>query len=257
MTFELLKNRFGKQVFSNKTPSVRMALDTAYADMSRRQNGHTPEVKDACIDYLVEIFSTPLQIDDFDEWHRALSMELIDRWNRVVADFGTVGRAQKVLNMAFKYLSCIPNNHIAVLPLCHMTLDSYTLEWYEKVVKPWAKAQGRKVGRKVSAWSKINSYDDEYLPIQHNIRAYLAAGSTYSIHIGGTPTAPIPLPVVPVDAEFIIWEGQIIEKRYNDFIKLLENYAKENSETLHKQGYDTWLIGTMFEDYLKKYLTHF
>ena len=256
MSFEMLKKRFGERVFSDKDRTVRAALDNAYSDMSRRQNGHTPELKETCIDYLVEIFSNPLEISDFDAWHQALCTELIDRWNDEVAGFGTVGKAQKVINMAFKYLACISPDYDMLLPHCHMTLDSYTLDWYEAIVKPWAKAQRRKVGRKVSAWSKIESYD-EYLMIQTNIRDFLATGKPYFIHIGTKQTASIQLPIAPIDAEFIIWEGQIIDRKYNGLIKLLEDYAKENSESQSKQGYDAWLIGTMFQDYLKEYLSQF
>ncbi len=256
MSCAMLKKRFAERVFANKERTIRAALDNAYADMSRRQNGHTPELKDACIDYLVEVFSSYLQISDFDAWHKELAAELINRWNREVAGFGTVGKAQKVINMAFKYLACISHDYDHLLPFCHMTLDSYTLEWYEVVVKPWAKAQDCQVGRKVSAWSKIESYD-EYLLIQQNIRAYLAAGASYSIHIGAAQTAKLQLPVAPVDAEFIVWEGQIIERKYNGLIKILEDYAKNNITPEASQGYDTWLIGLMFQDYLSDYLKAF
>lgn len=256
MSLEMLKKRFGERVFANKDRTVRAALDNAYADMSRRQNGHTPRLKEACIDYLVGIFSNPLQINDFDAWHKALCAELIDRWNGEVSDFGTVGKAQKVINMAFKYLACISPDYDMLLPYCHMTLDSYTLDWYEAVVKPWAESQCREVGRKVSAWSKVESYD-EYLLIQKNIRDFLAAGAPYSIYIGTKQSASIQLPAVPVDAEFIIWEGQIIDRKYNGLINLLEDYAKENRDSQFEQGYDTWLIGTTFQDYLKEYLAQF
>ena len=256
MSLEMLKNRFREQVFANKAHTVRAALDNAYADMSRRQIGHTPEVKNACIDYLVEVFSNTMQIDDFDTWHRELSMELIDRWDFAAAGFGTVGKAQKVINMAFKYLACISHEYDCLLPCCHMTLDSYTLEWYEAAVKPWAKEQRRRVGRKVPAWSKIESYD-EYLLIQHNIRAYLASDATYSVKIGTAHTTPTQLPVTPIEAEFIVWEGQIIERKYNGLINLLNKYAEEEMETRAGQGYDAWLVGNLFQDYLKDFLSNF
>ena len=118
MSFEMLKKRFGERVFANKDRTVRAALDNAYADMSRRQNGHTPRLKEACIDYLVGIFSNPLPINDFDAWHKALCAELIDRWNGEVSDFGTVGKAQKVINMAFKYLACISPDYDMLLLHC-------------------------------------------------------------------------------------------------------------------------------------------
>jgi hypothetical protein len=256
MYFEMLKNRFSQRVFANKERTVSVALDNAYADMSRRQNGHIPELKECCIDYLVEVFSTPLQTDDFDAWHKALTDQLVARWNNEVTGFGTVGKAQKVINMAFKYIACISHDFDAVLPHCHMTLDSYTLEWYENNVKPWLKAQHRNAGRKVSAWSKIESYDD-YILIQHNIRDYLAAGVAYSIHIGSVCTSAIQLPTAPIDAEFIVWEGQIIVRKYSGLIKVLENYVSENCDQHGENGYDTWLIGTIFQEYLTEYINRF
>lgn len=256
MHFEELKNRFGERAFANKNRSVPVAIDIAYADMSRRQSGHTPELKEACIGFLADVFSSPLHISDFDAWHEALAAELISRWNRVTAGFGTVGKAQKVINMAFKYLSCISHDYDALLPHCHMTLDSYTLEWYDGVVTPWAREQHREVGEKASAWSKIESYD-EYLLIQRNIRDYLAAGATYSISIGTAQTDWVPLPAVPVDAEFIVWEGQIISRKYNGLIKTLEQYAKENKASQAGQENDAWLLGDLFREYLKDYMNRF
>ena len=47
----------------------------------------------------------------------------------------SVGRSQKLLNMAFKYLYCLEGfregyrSHFAC---CHMPLDSYTLAWYKR-----------------------------------------------------------------------------------------------------------------------------
>ena len=258
MSYEMLKERFGTRVFADKERTVPAALDNAYADMSRRQNGHGPELKNVCIDMLVEVFSDPAQIagQDYDTWHRKLSEELIQRWNSVEKGFGTIGKAQKVINMAWKYLSCISTDYDEVLPFCHMTLDSYTLDWYEEVVKPWAKAQDRQVGRKVSAWSKIESYD-EYLLIQHNIRDYLASGAHYSIFIDTQQTQKILLSSLPAEAEFIIWEGQIIDRKYNDLIKLLENYAGKNKKLESGATYDNWLLGPLFLDYLRGYLNNF
>lgn len=258
MSYEMLKERFGRRVFANKECTVRAALDNAYADMSRRQNGHTPEMKKVCIDMLVEVFSAPSQIEekDFDTWHRELSEELIRKWNGVEDGFGTVGKAQKVINMAWKYLACISCDYDRILPYCHMTLDSYTLDWYEVVVKSWAKAQHRRVGRKVSAWSKIESYD-EYLLIQQNIRAYLASDAAYCISIGTRQTPQIPLSRLPVEAEFVVWEGQIIDRKYNGLIKLLEKYSEEEREDRAGQGYDAWLVGELFQDYLRDFLSNF
>lgn len=47
----------------------------------------------------------------------------------------SVGQAQKLLNMAFKYLYCLADfreEHRSHFACCHMPLDSYTLAWYKR-----------------------------------------------------------------------------------------------------------------------------
>ena len=47
----------------------------------------------------------------------------------------SVGQAQKLLNMAFKYLYCLEDfreEHQSHFACCHMPLDSYTLAWYKR-----------------------------------------------------------------------------------------------------------------------------
>lgn len=250
---EMLKDRFVAQVFKGKKRELPVAIEIAYADMARRQTGHTPAIKNVCFEWLVKsVFAYTDSISDFDAWHKETCEALVSKWNAVKGSFGTVGRAQKVINMAFNYLSCISGNYSQLLPHCHMTLDSYTLAWYKKKVRPWAEIKGRPDVKILVEWSKINDYGD-YMLIQANIREYLKTDATYAITLDSRTTKLIPLSQVPIEAEFVIWEGQIIEAKYLNLIKELNKYISGHRGSPAGKTYDSWLLGDIFSDYLKAY----
>ena len=241
-----LKEQFRTIAFKNKAKTPQKAIEMAYADMSRRQEGHTPAMKAVCVKWLLEeVFTESLQITDFNAWHKETCEALIVKMNSVTPGFGTVGKAQKVINMAFKYLSCITSQHDSILEQCHMTLDGYTLDWYKTDV---LSGKGDNI-----QWSKIERYAD-YMDIQDNIRKYLEQSPDYSIQIGTeTATAPAPLLDSPFDSEFIIWEGNIIKEKYNSMINALNNYTQGPQGRSAGKQKDAWLIGSLFDDFLREY----
>lgn len=240
-----LKKQFRDIAFKNKAETVEKAIEMAYADMSRRQEGHTSVMKAVCVKWLTEeVFTESLQITDFNTWHKETCEALIAKMNSVTPGFGTVGKAQKVINMAFKYLSCISNQYDGILAQCHMTLDGYTLDWYKTDV-----LSGRSDD---IPWSKIERYDD-YMHIQDNIRYYLEQKPEYVIKIGSRETCPVRLPDCPFDTEFIIWEGNIIKAKYNGLINALNNYTQGSRGQQDGRQKDSWLIGTIFDDFLRDY----
>ena len=69
------------------------------------------------------------------------------------------GHAQKIVNMAFKYLCCLPGaeNYADKFKVCHMPLDSIMLEW---LVRECEK-HGDKIKRgRMPAWSSIEGKED-------------------------------------------------------------------------------------------------
>ena len=79
----------------------------------------------------------------------------------------TIGQAQKILNMAFKYLYCcedIRSKYEKHFTYCHMPLDSFTLNWYKKNCAA-VKYDG-------TVWSKITDVS-MYFNIQKEIREKL------------------------------------------------------------------------------------
>lgn len=250
----LLKERFGKSVFKNDSEKTKIkAIEKAYADMSRRASGHVPDIKEVCVKWLdEEVFTSSLSIHNFDTWHKETCFALIEKFNSVKPKFGTVGRAQKVINMAFKYFSCITNGYDKHLEYAHMTLDGYTLAWYKSFVMPWVKNNGYNDVSTLVEWSKINDYD-YYMLIQTNIRNYLKEKQVYSVQIGKKNTAELALPEIPFEAEFIVWEGEIVKAKYDNLTKELQNYKTKSRGKEAWRTKDGWLIDKLFDDFLKDY----
>ena len=243
-TIDDLKKEFGEIAFKNKKKTTQTAIEMAYADMSKRQAGHTAAMKEVCVKWLVEeVFTDSLQIADFAVWHKETCENLIAKMDSVTPDFATVGKAQKVINMAFKYLSCITHQYDSVLDQCHMTLDGYTLDWYKTDVMS---GKGEKI-----TWSKITQYQ-EYMDIQTKIRDYLEQSPEYSVTIGGkTVVIPTPLLDSPFESEFIIWESNIIKSKYNGLIQALNNYTQGVRGQIPGKKKDCWLVGNIFDDFLR------
>ncbi len=261
----MLFNRFGDTAFKNKDRTIDEAWNLAYADMSRRAGGHKIEInKRPSIIFLTDgtiptekipddfpndfipflkVITDKKKFDkqkDFDEWHEDCCKGL--RAAMTSADFkGKYGRAQKVINMAFKYLMYTDPEYIGAQEFCHMTLDSYTLAWYRSDVNPKEKS---------IEWSKLDDYG-KYLDIQDKIRTYLATDQNYSIHIPVMGDFTIEhLPKEPIRAEFIIWEGEKLREKYTDLVKDIKSYYKEGEEGGKEK--DSWLINDSFSDFLKK-----
>lgn len=72
--------------------------------------------------------------EDFDEVHKELCGNLIKKCERTNM---TYGQAQKIINMAFKYLYCCKHDSVMEerFKACHMPLDSFSLEWFKRKFK--------------------------------------------------------------------------------------------------------------------------
>lgn len=263
----MLKNRFA-EVFGDKEKDLNQSIRKAHADMSRRAKGHVDEIRDVCAKYLAEEFSHLPSFKDqaeFDRWHKKVCDMFIIEFNSAArsasADIrGTYGRAQKVINMTFKYLACsdISERYKDALKFCHMTLDGYTLDWYKNEIIDWHNSLKKsdptvKILKKadVSEWSKLNNYW-EYKKIQRLIREYLKTKPSFSANIeafGLDDLPAIPLPSTPFEAEFIVWEGTVARAKYRALIKAINDYFEKNDG---KGGFekDKWLIGSKFNEFL-------
>jgi hypothetical protein len=119
--------------------------------------------------------------------------------------------AQKIVNMAFKYLYCFDDANIYYKKFadCHMPLDRFTLKWFYSKVVPWYRRSKHitlptskknnngdcfwktwKSGIKTATWSNLDG--NEYIDIITLIREYFKKNPPNST-------------VTILEAEFVIW----------------------------------------------------
>lgn len=109
--------------------------------------------------------------DAFDSWYRSCIFQA-----RTAGGL-TVGQAQKLLNMAFKYLYCcrdIRESAADHFSCCHMALDGYTLAWYKRECDS---------GYDGEAWSSIDDIA-KYFHIVENTRSKVKGASPFLAEFG-------------------------------------------------------------------------
>ena len=260
MLDDLIK-RFSKETteFSSGN-ELKQAIRKAHTDMSRRAKGHNSKIQKESIYWLSERFATdsPFSItnqSDFDKWHEETCGDYCKHMNNKNFSFKmTYGRAQKVLNMTFKYLYCTDafKREIKLLtPYLHMTLDGYTLRWYKDIVIDYINKNCQEKIKKnmISEWSKMDNEEGrrKYIQMQIDIRKYLKDSQNYQYSInseniddilleqkvttGGNNIIFVSIPFdldrkSPFFAEFIVWEGEIVRAKIENLFKGLNGIYK-------------------------------
>ncbi len=138
--------QYEKNFENKKDPEeiIEVAVDLAYKDAQRTMKNIDKNKRDAAKkavseglnNYLLNKIA-PIKDAEFDKVHESLC----DKWcisfveNDELTEHGNYGKAQKIVNMAFKYLYCYysrPDSEFekkAHFKFCHFTLDSFTLKW--------------------------------------------------------------------------------------------------------------------------------
>jgi len=202
---------------------VMLALKKAYFDMSPRTFKNKSKENKSKIDQkekrklleklankFVEFFKDPIHKDQpqFDDWHKKICEFFIERYKEIlvksgkIEDQATFGKAQKIINMTFKYLYCFDDaeKYIEKFEHCHMPLDHYILDWFRDKYNEGKKGQEKLtktvVGKKLPSWSdlkyKKENQDDfvpQYEEIQKEIRSKLAGKNV-------------------LESEFLIWYNE-------------------------------------------------
>lgn len=138
------------------------------------------------------------------------------------------GKAQKILNMVFKYLYCIygeVDKYERHFEFCHMPLDSYILEWFARECKNRKSfdIDFKFVKSKMPSWSNIkngnNSNDEKYSyqTFVDVIRELVQSGKYNGL--------------TPLQAEFIIWPEIQLELVAEEFIKVMEKDINSENKT--------------------------
>lgn len=184
--------------------AIGKAVKLAYNDAKRTMTGigvYEDEKADALyeiIEKLKEYFNATSvsEESEFDEKHK----EMCDIWHnqfKNINKLGTYGKAQKIVNMAFKYLYCCKDaeEYKAYFKYCHVALDSFTLEWFVREVE-----SAKEIVKKyVSTWSSIEEYNAEdenetysYMFYQNEFRNLKSKNEALS-------------DLTPFQKEFIMW----------------------------------------------------
>ena len=186
-----------------KEKSIALAVNWGYADAARNMVG-IKDCKDIKEEALAEIakgikeyFEKPAHEDyaDFNEEHRTICDIWIRKFKGVNSELAYYGKAQKIVNMAFKYLYCFEgaDKYRDYFAFCHVPLDSYTLKWF---CHEWFYRLTKEKGMEVNEdampkWSKIKDYD-------RGIFTYMFFQDLfYEWHENEN--------ITPLQAEFIYW----------------------------------------------------
>ena len=206
---DLLKAFAPAKVLENQPikDAVEQVKSFIYKDFTfRTEKGIKKEAIQPSIDNAIEtvrdyILQTPNEEnqDSFDEKHKTWCEEF--RTNCAEADFSaSVGKAQKVINMAFKYFYCCQDaeDYACAFKHCHMPLDSLTLEWFYRT----ANRKKKYTRDKIPARSKLCYKSEESAPklsyesIQEDIRKHFENRNKKSND---------EYKWTPLTAEFVIW----------------------------------------------------
>lgn len=211
-------------------PAVRLAYLDACRTMSTidegKRNAALKEIENKLYYYFFDSNSklkpAPKSESDFNIQHN----EMCNVWCKEFSDneIGTYGKAQKIVNMSFKYLRCCGDakDYMAHFRYCHMPLDSFTLEWFKREfdeddnrkqikwieINKWPKNNPRIVAGKVAAWSALE--DDKrgyysnngkeyysYHFYRENIREYIKNNNIIFQKNGDL--------LSPLELEFLVW----------------------------------------------------
>ncbi len=159
--------------------------------------------------------------ESFDAWHEKTCYWFIDEYNKASGASIKAGKAQKIINMSFKYLFCLRDatNYADSFKECHMPLDSYTIDWFCEKALIWHKTNDSNIHItateiKNKRWSNLeygpSNREGTYSWIQKLTKEYLDGGDhEYKDENGKTLTLFV--------AEFYIWP----EQQFNDICKAI------------------------------------
>lgn len=232
--------------------SLKWALKKAYGDLMPRTLTIKDSHNDRSVNKLVnitfdEIYESihnyfkeeKVEDVDFDSMHSELCEKVLE----ILRDYYNgveFGKAQKIINMTFKYLYCLEGVKEQHFKYCHMPLDSYTLEWIYRE----SKAQ-KKVIKKDSflTWSNLEKGEEKseltergkytYYFMTNRIKELLKNENQVFIKDGELLT--------PLQAEFYIWPQMQLHMAAEEFYSVLEKSCSmlkdgnENKQTEFKK----------------------
>lgn len=170
-----------KKAYIDMSPRTFKKIDTWWNNKNNAKSGNErkkdvekawQDAKKELFEWLASAFYTYFQneCNDFNNWHETICEEFLNRFKPILNEYGydaekslKYGKAQKIINMTFKYLFCFDDaeNFGKKFDVCHMPIDSYILNWYNDSSK----------NKCTVAWSDLGK--EQYYKIQENIRNIL------------------------------------------------------------------------------------
>lgn len=189
----------------------------------------------------------------YDKWHKE-ACDIIIKFlkTQYIETDAVYGKAQKIVNMTVKTLYCLEGAKEYVnknkFDCCHMTLDSFTLEWFWRNCKDYAgcKRKNGKTDKKIykgliGSWSKIENPKDEdtfITRVEEGNKTVEKEFYTYDFFVKAIRSFFDPPQneykgLTPFTAEFYIWpEIQLHLAAEAVIFKLEEDYSDDSEEQL-------------------------
>lgn len=178
--------------------------------------------------------------ETFNNKHTKWCKALIKDYSSYLDEKLTYGQAQKIINMAFKYLYCIfaENEKLEEkkekFKYCHMPLDKFSLEWVKRYFK-----KGN-----VQSWSRMEEKDYENKKYGYN---------TYSKNIKEYCEQKYDGQISPLQLDFVVWSKMQKIMATEEFIKTFEeDDDKWVQKAIRDEKYDIGNLSKILEKRLIK-----
>lgn len=155
--------------FGAYTNPYKAASSRAYLDMNRTIRFKDLDEKirfalreriDRKLEEAIKELSVSSQ-EEYDVWHKNLCLNIQKEYEKVGVEF-TIGQSQKWVNMTIKYLYMLgADTFDETFRYFHIPIDNYVFDIAKKVLS---------VDRPKIAWSRWESYDDQYMQYQRALR---------------------------------------------------------------------------------------
>ena len=205
------------------------------------------------------------KIERFDEIHKKTCVNLIEKCKGRTNM--TYGQAQKIINMAFKYLYCCEHDSAMEerFKACHMPLDSFSLEWFKRKFKenifsnPDSYSENNnkelpeslftKRGEKklkvdsIGSWSSMQTWEEDLKKQEYPYEFY-----TYVIKQYCEDNL-----ITPLQLDFIVWSKMQKIMAAESFIKTFKDDDEVDKEVINSEkpeAYDILNLKTTLENRL-------
>lgn len=204
------------------------------------------------------------KLESFDEIHKKICVNLIEKCKGRTNM--TYGQAQKIINMAFKYLYCCEHDSAMEerFKACHMPLDSFSLEWFKRKFKeknfsnPDSYSENNKElperlftkrGEKklkvdsIGSWSSMQTWEEGLKKQEYPYEFYAYVIKQYCEDNL----------ITPLQLDFIVWSKMQKIMAAESFIKTFKDDDEVDKEVINSEkpeAYDILNLKTTLENRL-------